>query len=407
MNTRLEPWQQRDDWSSGWIESTTGGRVAVVLLWMFTLLWNVISWFAMIGTLRGTVTGSTEVAPIFPAIGLGLIALAVYITLQHRKWGRSRLELLTRPGVIGGPLRCVLHASQALARAEALEVSIDCRGPEPGKAAIRLVKHLWHYEGRVLKTHFNVDEQLHAPLEFRIPYGLPESDPRSTGEDATWILSVRANVPGVNYAADFELPVFQTSESLPEEEGSRAEVPPMPPSSGSDAVPVLPDSKIRVRQYGLGGREVVFGMLRNPWIGLFSIVFTLIFCGIFALIFYAEGPLFVLAIFAIFILVFAKVSVDTFIMTTRVLAERGCIRIRHGPLGIGPMRTLYLHEIERIRVLPQGQHGTGTYYQIRIECKVREPGERTWGRWVTAGSRIPTQAEAESLAQAMRKVIGT
>ncbi len=129
MNARVEAWRQRDDWASGWLESTTGGRASVVFLWLFALVWNAASWFAMIETLRGNATGNTELAPIFPAVGLGILALAGYVTLQHRRWGRSRIELLTRPGVLGGPLRCVLHASPKLARAEALEVSVDCTGP--------------------------------------------------------------------------------------------------------------------------------------------------------------------------------------------------------------------------------------------------------------------------------------
>ena len=156
MSTHAEPWLQRDDWASGWLESATGDRATVVFLWCFALVWNAMSWLAMIETLRGNATGATELAPLFPAVGLGFLFLAVYMTLQRSKWGRSRLELLTRPGVLGGPLRCVLHASPALARAEALVVSVDCVGPEPGEGKIRLVKHLWHYEEHVPGTRFEV-----------------------------------------------------------------------------------------------------------------------------------------------------------------------------------------------------------------------------------------------------------
>ena len=404
MSARADPSQQRDDWASGWLESATGGRATVVFLWLFTLVWNAMSWFALIEARRGNVTGNTELAPIFPALGLGILALAVYVTLQQRKWGRSRLELLTRPGVLGGPLRCVLHASPTLARAEALEVSVDCTGSEPGEGKIRLVKHLWHYEERVPGTRFEIGEETQVALEFRLPHGLPESDPRRTGDDAVWILSVHANVPGVDYEAQFELPVFQTSESSLEEEGSRVEAATLTPGSG--AVPALPDSKIRVRPVGIAGREFVFGMLRNPWMGLLTVVFTFLFCGFVALILYADGPGFFLLVFALATLLLAYASVDTLFAITRVRAERGRIRVRHGPFGIGPTRTLQLHEIERIRVVPQMQYGSHTYCQIRIERRARRPGERAWGRQVTAGSRIPTQAEAEALARAMGEAAG-
>ncbi|MBW2271380.1 MAG: hypothetical protein JRH16_22740 [Deltaproteobacteria bacterium] len=147
MQSQSEPWNRREAWSSGRLESQTGGTTPVLFLWAFAIVWNAFSWFAAIEAARGNATGATELAafswfaaieaargnatgatelaPLFPAIGVGILALTIYVTLQHRKWGRSQLELLTRPGVLGGSLRCVLHASPALARADALEVSLD------------------------------------------------------------------------------------------------------------------------------------------------------------------------------------------------------------------------------------------------------------------------------------------
>jgi len=406
----MDAWRQRDDWASGWLESTNGGRAAVVILWLFTLFWNAMSWFLMIEARRGNATGATELAPVFPAVGLGILALAVYVTLQQRKWGRSRLELSTVPGVLGGPLRCVLHASPALAQAEALDVSVDCNGPEPGEGKIRLVKHLWHYDERVPRARFDVGEEARVPLEFRLPYQLPESDPRWGGEDPVWSLSVHAEVSGVDYQVRFDLPVFRTSESSPEEEGSRAEARPLAPALApvpeAGAISALPGSKIRVRPFGVGGREFVFGMLRNPWFGLLTVVFAVLFCGMVALIRYAEGPGFFLVAFGLATLLLAYASLETLFGITRVRVERGRIRVRHGPFGIGPTRTLQLHDVESIRVVPDIQSGIRTYSRIRIQRRDRRPGARPWGRRVTAGTRIPTQVEAETLARAMRETLG-
>ena len=340
MSTHAEPWQQRDDWASGWLESETGDRTAVVFLWCFTLVWNAVSWFVMIETLRGNVGGDTEIAPFFPAVGFGIFLLAVYVTRQRSKWGRSRLELLTRPGVLGGPLRCVLHASPALAGAEALEVSIDCVGSDPGGGKFRLIKHLWHYEEHVPATRFELGEETRVPLDFRLPHGLPESDPRRASESPVWALKVHARVPGVDYEARFELPVFRTSESSPEEEGSRVQAPRVPTSwratPDAGAVLALPDSKIRVRPWATGGRQFVFGMLRHPWMGLFTLIATLFFCGLSAAIHYADGPGFFLLVFVSATLLLAYASLDTLFAVTRVRADRGRIQVRHGPSASDP-----------------------------------------------------------------------
>ena len=105
-------------------------------------------------------------------------------------------------------------------------------------------------------------------------------------------------------------------------------------------------------------------------------------------------------------LLLAAMSVDMLFGVTRVRIFPGSIRVRHGPFGIGPTRAAALHEIERIRVMPQVQYGSRTYCQIRIERRPPRPSQRVWGRHITAGSRIPNPSQAETLVTAMRDALG-
>ena len=98
-----EPWRQREEWASGWLENDRTGKGAVVIFWLGGLALSAFGWFVMIEASRGNIGGRTEIAPLFPAIGLGMLVLATYTTLEQRKWGRSQLELLTLPGVLGRP----------------------------------------------------------------------------------------------------------------------------------------------------------------------------------------------------------------------------------------------------------------------------------------------------------------
>src|SRR5262249_58827333 len=54
-------------------------------------------------------------APIYIGLGvLGLFLLALLrMTWLNRRWGRSELEMLTLPGVIGGPLRGTVILSES------------------------------------------------------------------------------------------------------------------------------------------------------------------------------------------------------------------------------------------------------------------------------------------------------
>ena len=405
-----EPWRQREDWTSGWLESIEGGRGAVAFLWLFAVVWNAASWFATIQTLRGNATGDTELVPLFPAIGLGVIAFAIYVTIHQRRWGSARLELLTRPGVLGGPLRCVLHAPPGLARADELRVSVDCRGCEPGAGTIRAIKHLWHHEERIPRDRFEIGGETRVPIELRLPYALPESDPRSVDDDAVWSLTLHAEVPGADYRGRFALPVYRTPEGAPDEEGSRGDGPSLPAAvlaanPGSEWAPALPGSKIPVRPFGLGGREFAFGMFRNPWVGLLIGVWAVLFTGFCALIWYGDGPGFFAVVFVAATVFLYYAALDTLFGVTRVWAERGRIRVRHGPFGIGLARTLQLHEIERIRAVPQVKYGSTTYSQIRIERRAG-PGRRgVFGRRVMAGTRVPS-GEVDAIVRAMCAAVG-
>jgi hypothetical protein len=269
-----------------------------------------------------------------------------------------------------------------------------------------MIGHLWHHELQVPRARFQLGRETRVPLDFRLPYGLPESRSTRTHNDPVWLLSLHAKLPGIDFEASFDLPVFKTSESSPDEEGSRVEAPRLTSAPLAGAATALPDSKIRIRRYGMLGTEFVFGMFRNPWLGLFTCVITLLFFGMLAAIYYAEGPGFFLVVFSGATLILAYSSLDTLFGVTRVRVERGGIQVTHGLFGFGPTRRVELHEIEQIRVTPCWASGNQMTSRIRIERRSRRPDERRWRRRVIAGTRIPTLAEAEALAEAMREGVG-
>src|SRR5262249_22449937 len=67
-------------------------------------------------------------APIYIGLGvLGAFLLALMrIMWLNRRWGRSELEILTLPGVIGGPFRGTVTLSEALPEGTALRVTLKC-----------------------------------------------------------------------------------------------------------------------------------------------------------------------------------------------------------------------------------------------------------------------------------------
>src|SRR5437868_15447135 len=73
-------------------------------LWM-GIVWMLIPAGPVIGAFMNPEPWPVRLlAMLFPAVGLLLIASALRVILEHRKFGRSRVALSTIPGAIGGQL---------------------------------------------------------------------------------------------------------------------------------------------------------------------------------------------------------------------------------------------------------------------------------------------------------------
>ncbi|MBW2448274.1 MAG: hypothetical protein JRG83_20460, partial [Deltaproteobacteria bacterium] len=108
------PWHWRQAWLSGRIESDA--RRDNVTLWVFTVLWNLMSlpvWLGMAGA-------AIFFAWIFPAVGLVLAFVVVRASLRARHYGASTLIMQSVPGVLGGRLQGEVHATSALGEVETL-----------------------------------------------------------------------------------------------------------------------------------------------------------------------------------------------------------------------------------------------------------------------------------------------
>src|SRR5688572_23323408 len=106
------PWMRNKQWAAGRISD--GSVANVVIVWIFTLIWNAFSWviaFALI-TNPGNAKGPVRfLVIVFPFIGLLALAGAIYLTVRYLKFGRSYFELETLPGCVGGWLAGTVRTS--------------------------------------------------------------------------------------------------------------------------------------------------------------------------------------------------------------------------------------------------------------------------------------------------------
>lgn len=210
-----EPWQWRREWAEGRLRHEVPWAGAA-LLWGFAAVWSAFVVSAGVALhLEGRLQaepGMTVVLAIFAVAGMFLLSLAVRATAHRLKYGVSVLELSSAPGVLGGELHAVLHPPRSLPPDAELAVALDCIRRVPRGTKQDLVRLEWRIERRATGGGGGA-----IPLSFEAPFDCPETTPDGSPDRARieWTVKVSAHLPGVDYAAGFEVPLFRTPASDP------------------------------------------------------------------------------------------------------------------------------------------------------------------------------------------------
>jgi len=211
----VAPWQQRKDWVSGRIEDE--GRGSGLALLIFALLWNGISW-----TITLAIWGEGgEHGPahyfilLFPVIGLLALVSAIYALVRRGRYGVPVFELVTLPAPLGRALGGHVRIPRGLPVASQIEIGLKAihrTVTRTGKNTSTREAVLWETR-RVLPGTVGDGPGVSVPIAIPIPREAPETSAANANDRILWRLEIRSAVPGVDFLARFEVPVFYTSES--------------------------------------------------------------------------------------------------------------------------------------------------------------------------------------------------
>ena len=397
-----QPWLWRPDWATGQIRD--GMRAALWGSWLFSALWNLISFPAAVLALRQALqTGNRAayVALLFPTVGVGLLVWAIRNTLRFRRDGISVLELSTLPAVIGHSLIGRVRASSLLQPADGFDVVLSCVRrvtSQTGKDSSTTETILWQEEKRV-RGELKRDPRGMAtfvPIGFQIPAGVRGSDPTTSNDYVLWRLSLSAAVPGVDYQSVFEVPVFRTSASdtAPTDEDRRAGA-----EQGLSLAEYRqpPDSRISVSR-NRRGVELSFPAARNPGAALGLTAFTLLWVGIVAVLIRFHVPLFFPVVFGAFGLLLVVGTLELWLTVSRVVVNKGSISVAQGYLYPGSEKTIASAQIASVITKTNMQAGSRPYYDVILVT--------TAGKQIAAGRWVRDKREAEWLAATMKQELG-
>lgn len=210
-----KPWTQRADWAEGKVVQQGPGSMKLLII--FTILWNIIGWgIAAFGILSEW--GSNDIPwflLVFPAFGIALIFVTVRTWIRQKKFGISILHLITLPAYLGDVFRGKIETGVLVKKQAEKEftVRLVCakRTSRLDRDGDRLVteKKLWTEEQIVFGNISETGSTFDVIVNFVIPDDQPATKLYPEDDRTYWRLDISSKEKGVDYAAQFEIPVYQ------------------------------------------------------------------------------------------------------------------------------------------------------------------------------------------------------
>lgn len=389
------PWLARPDWAAGRVVSSAKNTLRSA--WFFAVFWNAIAFPVAWSVLSQHVIRKGNYAPaialIFPLIGLGLLCWALRLTRRWVCFGESVFEMTAVPGIIGGTLEGTIRLSRPIRPEGPVHLRLKCLSrttTRNGDGSSTNESLLWQHEETA-----DLDGIDAIPVAFRIPGDTEPTTVIGAGNGILWRLEVQARVPGMDYAAPFEVPVFEGELSL--EEQAEAERLQAREQAAIAVYAPPPSSRIRVQMALRGGTEFYFPAGRNLGASLLPAAILLVLLSLLWVAFQSHWPLPPKLAFLFFSLILAFVVAHAWTATTRVLVQREGITVTKTLLGLARIQTVAAEEIAEIKPVIGSTMGSTAFYDLHLTCRNDQ--------CITIGKAIPDEREAEWLAAQMTQAL--
>lgn len=413
------PWLWRKDWADSRAESQN--RNSVIGLWLLAIFVDAIVFpigASILPKLWRAFDPKAFVPLLFCVAGVILTGVAMRASIRRKRFGQTYFQFASLPFSPGRPLKGTIHLRFNTDARHGIDLRLSCvrqviTGSGKNRSTYQTV--LWQADKNVPQESLMPGPMGDAtiPVDFSIPSDAYESNHDEPSDQVLWLLHAHADVPGVDYSDDFELPVFRRTPSpaLASEPGAvfrnqaqgvnEAQGETVPPAFQCDATDVAaPENPTVVVSAGInGGTEFYFPPFRNPVRTLGLILFTAIWTGIVYFLGHSKAPWLFAAVFGAFDFFLIYALFQSTVGSFRIAAGNGKIVFRRALLGIGAAREFPFSDIAQIlAVTASVGQGTQPSYSVRLQTKD--------GKKVTLADAISNRQEARWVVAQLEKFVG-
>jgi hypothetical protein len=420
------PWLWKPDWATS--KSLSLSRNSAIGWWIGTILLSMIVVPIATTALPPLLRNSDPKALIliglcvFPAI---LLAGALRATARRERYGKTYFEFNSLPFSPGKHVSGQIQLRLPTSTPHGVDLQLSCvrriiTGSGKEQTTNEIV--LWQGEANVPQSALASGPLGTAiPVDFGIPQDAYETDHEQARDQLLWLLTAKADVPGVDYYDKFEVPVFRTSggassptpdanfttsnfasaSSFAASFGSSfaAGTAPAFESDSSEVSPPL-HPKVVVATTNDGSTEFYFPAFRNraQTLGLF--LFTAIWTGVVYFLALSKAPLFFAVIFGLFDLIPIYAFFQSAFGSTKIVVGGGKIISQRAMLGGGSPREIPFSDVQSV-VAGMGLQSSNAFsgsYRVRLTTKS--------GKDLSLVDNIADRQEARWIVGQIEKLIG-
>ncbi len=421
----LSPWLWRTDWASR--RAGSQNKNSEIASWIMAIFCNLITLPFLFGMVPDFLRhGDPRVILLlgFNLVGAILFINAVRATIRHRRFDNTYFEFDALPFSPGEYVRGRIHLKLDTLAQHGIELRLSCvrkvvAGSGDSRSTNQIV--MWQAEQNVPAGAVGPGPLGRAiPVNFSISAESPNTDHDNSSDQILWMLHAQADVPGVDYSDDFEIPVFRGAAPFTpaSDFGTRittgADNFGFAASQTGDAdsgeVPQPAHTKVVVSM-GSGGTEFYFPAFRSPGRALILLLVTVFWSAAVFVLYHINAPIFFFIIFGLADLLLIAGTLHVTLGSARISMGSGEILSRMGIFGLGRTRRIQVSNVASIAPVASMQQGTGSgnhLYAIRVRLKdgrkftlADEIDSRQEARWVVsqiealAGLRLDTHVEVD------------
>lgn len=210
----MEPWYWDHPWDSRWSEAGgIGPAIQGFLMSAFlSAFLSMFNWWAFFSD-EGPLPVKIFVA-LFDLMPLIVLLGAFYSLFQYLKYGKSRLYFARFPFRPGNSIEAGLVAGRRIAKAPSLLLTLryieqvaETTGTGKNRSTTQVLYCLHEIKQELSANQYDASSDTGIPINIRLPAG--DYANRLLGTPRRyWELEVKAETPGIDYAARFLLPVY-------------------------------------------------------------------------------------------------------------------------------------------------------------------------------------------------------